>query len=180
MEAKRAADAETARLLRLEINGWVREFSMKRYTEDEINNVIDIFVMECSVFTLSEVVENSDLFTRDFFMSRRVKLGFASAIVKAISSLGKISEVSSNLNSAEPLPAVPPDVHNKTPNKDSSSSNSNYNNNNNLYGRVLSASNDNKNGNADYIEVNRRGAVISSGQSEVLDCDYFHNVSKII
>ena len=134
---------QTARLLRLEINGWVREFAMKRYTEDEINNVIDIFVIECGVLTLSEVVENSAEFTKLYFKERGVKLGFASAIVKAISSLGEISEASSNLNSAEPLPDV------------------------------------RKNGNADYIEVNRGGAVISSGQSEVLDCDYFHNVSKI-
>ena len=80
-------------------------------------------------------------------MSRRVKLGFASAIVKAISYLGEISEASSNLNSAEPLPVVLSVVHNKTPNKDSGSKSSNKINN--LYGRCLSASNDNENSDAD-------------------------------
>ena len=166
-EAKRAADAENARLQRFEISGWVREFTMNRYTEDEINKVIDIFVVECGVYTLSEVFENSAEFSKDFFKEHRVKLGFATAIVKAISSLGGISVASSNMNFTEPLPAAPPVVHNKIPNKDSD---------NNHYDH-LSASKDNKDGNADYIEVSKRGAVISSGQSEVLDCDYFHNVS---
>ena len=116
LEAKRAVNE-------FEISRWVREFAMNWYTEDEINNVIDIFVIECGLLTLSEVAEKSVKFTRNFFMSRRLKLGFASAIVKAISSLVERSEASSNLNSTEPLPDVPPDVHNKTPNKDGSNSN---------------------------------------------------------
>ena len=163
LEAKQAVEAENARLQSFEISGWVRELAINRYTEDEINAIVDIFVIECGLRYLSEVAQNSDLLTRDFFMSRRVTLGFASAVVKAISSLGGIYAASSDPTMDERLTDVYPAVHNNTSYKDNTTSN-----NNNIPSDVA------------YIKVTRRGAVISNGQSEVIDCDYFHRVSTYI
>ena len=149
-----------------EIYEWVQKIASNRLSLDEINAVVDIFVTECGLFTLVEVAENIDVFTKNYFLERKVKLGFASAIVKSISSL--VSEVI-NPPTAVSIPPVSPNHFNTGY---SSTTSSNNNSSSNYDVKVPNGS--------IYIEVKqRRGAVVSSGLSEVIDCDYFDNVSAI-
>ena len=146
-----------------EIYQWVQKLASNRFSFDEINAVVNIFVTECGVFTLTQVKDNIDVFTKNYFLDRKVKLGFASAIVRSISSLVEIPSVV-----IDPTIAVPPPEY---PAIKSPDNKNNTSNNNNIISKESREE-------SEYIEVIRREAIGSSGLSEIIDCDYFHSVSK--
>jgi hypothetical protein len=106
-----------------EIYQWVQKIASNRFSFDEINAVVNIFVTECGVFTLTQVKDNIDVFTKNYFLDRKVKVGFASDIVRSISSLVEIPSVV-----IDPTIAVPPPEYSAIKSPDNKN-NTSYNNN---------------------------------------------------